>query len=517
MQCAGLVLLLSHGIGHPPFAGPQHDGIAAVNPRMSTISSLFQLQAATPYQAPSSRSGSAVQAAAAAPSAVVKLSKEGLAAAGESAQTPVTTAMRYKDLGAELLAAFKTGAIKPATDAAIPDDVDNRFALGVTTASGRKVDLVLANLGDEMFVRVDADADLGEDEREALAGLAKGFQAAIDGMAIDPPRIRLGELARLDPLLESIALRADVTLPGEPPQQQSLDLQIDANRRSLAIDGPRGALSLGIDTGKLELLGTKQQQARAIDTYLKGFDHAVRRGHGNTELATMFKDAFSDLSRTSNRDAIDTGMLAGERKPLSKVDRAVLTGLADFEASVTEAPRQTNPARREEVTGFHYALSQATRMEEKDARRSLSQVQNSQLKAQFHEALNKGDLPAFDFRSETQNYRYHEIDDSASSTVSLGYKDGRLTGARMEQSLNESQRVRKYVLGRLMSDETIPDQYVLVRDLMEALAPYQPGQTEKLETDDSREERYQGTLDALNEELVLLGTRLELADRDARL
>jgi hypothetical protein len=87
----------------------------------------------------------------------------------------------------------------------------------------------------------------------------------------------------------------------------------------------------------------------------------------------------------------------------------------------------------------------------------------------------------------------------------------------MEQSLNESQRVRKYVLGRLMSDETIPDQYVLVRDLMEALAPYQPGQTEKLETDDSREERYQGTLDALNEELVLLGTRLELADRDARL
>ncbi len=484
---------------------------------MSTISSLAQLQAATPYQALTKRQGGAVHAAAAAPSAVVTLSKHGLAAAEQAAQKPVSTATRYQDLGADLLAAFENGAVKPAADATIPQDVDNRFALSVVRASGTKVDLVLANRGDEMFVRVEADADLGEDERAALAGLAKGFQVALDGMATDPPRIRLGELARLDPLLQSIALRAEVTLPGEPPQQQSLDLHIDAARRSLAIDGPRGAISLGIDTAKLELLGTKQQQARAIDTYLKGFDHAVRRGHGNEELATMFKDAFSDLSRTSKRDAIDSGMPAGERKPLSKVDRAVLTGLADFEASITETPRQDNPARRDEVTGFHYEVSQATRIEEKDARRSLSQVQDSQLKAQFHEALNKGDTLAFDFRSETQNYRYHEIDDSARSTVSLDYKDGRLTGARMEQSLSQSERVRKYVLGRLMSDETMPSQYVLARDLMDALAPYQLGKTEKLETDDSREERYQGTLDALNEELVLLGTRLDLSDRDAQL
>jgi hypothetical protein len=365
--------------------------------------------------------------------------------------------MRYKDLGAELLAAFRSGPVKPAADTAIPEDVDNRFALSVMTASGRKVDLVLANLGDEMFVRVDADPELGEDEREALAGLAKGFQEAIDGMALDPPRIRLGELARLNPLLQSIELRADVTLPGEPPQQQSLDLHLDADRRTLAIDGPRGAISLGIDTARLELLGTRQQQARAIDTYLKGFDGAVRRGHGNPELAAMFKDAFSDLSRTSSRDAPETGMLAGERKPLSRVDRAVLTGLADFEASVTETPRQDNPARRDEVTGFRYDVSQATRTEEKDARRSLAQVQKSQLKAQFHEALNKGDTLAFDFRSETQNYRYHEIEDSASSTVALDYKDGRLTGVRLEQSLSQSERVRKYVLGRLMSDETKPE------------------------------------------------------------
>jgi hypothetical protein len=487
---------------------------------MSTISPLSRIRASAPYLALQGRQESATQPVAATPSAVVNLSAGGLAAAAEAARKPVSTAMRYKDLGAELLATFKAGAIEPVEESAIPDDVDNRFTLSVTTAGGRKVDLVLANLGDEMFVGVDADPELDEGEREALAGLAKGFQEAIDGMALNPPRIRLGELARFNhPLLQSIDLRAQVTLPGEPPEQQSLDLHLDANRRTLAIDGPRGVISLGIDTARLELLGTRQQQARAIDTYLKGFDQAVRRGHGNPELAAMFKDAFADLSRTSSRDAPETGMLAGERKPLSKVDRAVLTGLADFEASVTETPRQDNPARRDEVTGFRYEVSQATRMEEKDARRSLAQVQKSQLKAQFHEALNKGDTLAFDFRSETQNYRYHEIEDSASSTVALDYKDGRLTGARLEQSVSQSERVRKYVLGRLMSDETKPDQYVLVRDLMDALAPYQPGQAGSADAGDaeSREARYQGSLDALNDELVLLGSRLELADRDTRL
>jgi len=486
---------------------------------MSTISSTLPLQAGSPYQPLRATQGIAAQRAPAAPSAVVTLSAQGQAAAADATPKPASTAMRYRDLGAELLGGFGAGAVG-AADAAIPKDVDNRFALGVVTASGRKVDLVLANVGEAMFVRVDADPELGGDERAALAGLAKGFQDAIDGMALDTPRIRLGELARFShPLLQSIELRAEVTLPGEPPERQSLALRIDADRRSLAIDGPRGAISLAIDTSRPELLGTRQQQSRAIDIYLQEFDQAARRGHGDPGLATMFRDAFADLSRTSSRDAPELGAPVGGGTPLSTVDRAVLTGMADFEATIAATPRQDNPARREEITGFRYAVSQATRIEEKDARRSLFQVQTSQLKAQFHEALDKRDLPAFDFRSETQNYRYHEIDDSASSAVSLDYRDGRLLGARLEQSLSESERVRKYVLGRLMADDTTPARYALVRDLMATLAPYQPGQAGRPDaaSEERRDEQRQASFDALGEELVLLGSRLELAERDARL
>ena len=478
---------------------------------MSAISSLSQLQTSTAYPLLQGRQAISPQPGATAPSAVVNLSAAGLASAFGANQAAIPTALRYKDLGAELLASLASGAATPVSDAAPPDLTDNRFALSVLTASGRKAELVLANAGEQLFVRADADPELSEEEREALAGLAKGFQDAIDGLALATPRIRLGELVRFNhPLLQSIDLRAQVSLPVLPPQQQSLELHIDANRRSFAVDGPNGAITLGIDTSRPELLGTQQQQSRAIDNYLKGFDQAVRRGHGDPQLATMFKDAFGDLSRTAGRDAP-----AGERKALSKVDRAVLTGMADFEAIINEPSRQDNPARLKEVTGFRYALSQATRIEEKDGRRSLAQVQTSQLKAQFHEPLVEGGTLAFDFRSETQNYRYHEIDDSASSSAALDYKDGRLQAARLEQSVSQSERVRKYVLGKMMSDTTMPEQHALVRDLVDALAPWQP--SKELMGEERKEAYRQASLDALADEMDLLGTRFELSERDGRL
>lgn len=464
---------------------------------MSAISSFTQLQPSTAFPRLQGRPAAAPQAGAAGPSSVVSLSTAGLASALADSGAPaaISTALRYKGQAAGLLHTLASGAAGKLADAALPDTPDNRFALSVLTASGRKAELVLADAGGELFVRVDADPELSAAEREALAGLARGFQDAIDGLALVPPKVRLAELARFGhPLLQSVDLQARVTLPGDPPERQSLKLHIDAQRRTLAIDGPRGAIAIGIDTSRPELLGTPEQQSRAIDNYLKQFEQAARRGHGDPQLAMMFKDGFSDLSRTSSR--------APQVRVQPGAERAVMTGMADFEASITASSRHDNPARREEVTGFHYALSQATQVEEKGARRSLVQVQEARLKASFHEALSKDAPLAFDFRSETQNYRYHEIDDSARSSVALGYMEGSLQAARLEQSVSQSERVRTYVLGRLKSDTTMPERHTLVRDLMQALASWQPTSA---------------PLDALGEEVGLLGTRLELGARDARL
>jgi len=425
---------------------------------------------------------------------------------------------RFKDVAAEMLNVFKTEAVVAFDPTPLPPDVDHRFTLSVVTANGTKVDLTLASRDDELMVRISADAELSDAERGALAGLAKGFQQAVDGMAMDVPQLRLGELSRFGGgPLRSIDLHAAVSLPTIPPGTQTLDFHIDGAHRSVSVDGPAGRLDISVRTDSLEALGTRQEQDKAIGSYLKQFDQAAARGHGDPHLMAMFKDAFSDLSRTSNRDGpAETPAKIGGAWALSREDRAVLTGLADFSAAVTQTPRLNNPVRLDEVTGFHYAVSQETRINGTSwADRSLAQTQHSRLNAQFHTPLRPGGSLAFSSSSETQNYRYHQIEDSARSDVALEYKEGRLRKAILEQSVNQSERIREYVLGRMMSDTTIPVKQRLVRDLVAVLGPYQMEHGRRLheESREAREERREKSLQALNENMLLVGTGLELASR----
>src|ERR1700740_3445056 len=81
-------------------------------------------------------------------STVVKLSPQGVAAAQQDqANAPVTTAARFKGLGAAMLTQFTAGAPVPVDHADLPATLDNKFSLSVTTRSGVQVDLTLANAG----------------------------------------------------------------------------------------------------------------------------------------------------------------------------------------------------------------------------------------------------------------------------------------------------------------------------------------------------------------------------------
>lgn len=453
------------------------------------------------------------------PSSVVQLSREGVARQAADAPPPVSTAQRFKGLGAAMLSAVAAGAIAPAEQPLLPQDLDNQFALRVVTASGKQVALTLANRGEELFVAVEADADLTDAERDALSALAKGFQDAIDGMAQGEPSVRLAGLSALDGAFASISFRSEVSIAAQPPARMSMDFRIDGQERSVKIAGPRGSVEVNVDTSRPELLGSRQQQERAIGRYLKQADQAAERGHGDAQLVAMFKDAFSSISRTATRDEGTLPAASSSRWVLEREDQAVLTGLSDFRASIVQTAQQVNPARRDEVDDFSYGLSQESRLEGNAfADRAISQRQASRLSAQFHEPLASGDKLALDFRSESQNYRYRQIDDSAASSVELGYKDGRLVKARLEQSVSQSERVREYVFGRLKSDRTIPEQHSLLRDLVALLAPYQTAQDGAAveEGREAREERRRGVLQALGADVLLPASRAELAERDAR-
>ncbi|TWI44888.1 hypothetical protein IP92_04062 [Pseudoduganella flava] len=487
------------------------------------MSSLYAAQRTVP--APSTRPASGVTAGSGtAPSAIVTLSQAGLDAASLAASTtpPLTTALRFHDRAAPLFDAIRTGAALPASADPLPDDIDHHFTLDIVTAGGTKVGLTLASRGDELLVRMHADAALTDAERTALGDLAQGYQDAIDGLAAQPPRVRLAGLTNVDTgVLASIDLDAQVTLPTVPPATQALAFHRDAQQRSVALDGPAGKAEVSVKTDDLAALGTRQQQDKAIAGYLRQFDQAAARGHADGDLMGMFKDAFADLSRTATRDdPAASGASAGRSWSPTREDRVVLTGLADFTASVTATTQHINPVRRDEVDGFAYQVAQHTQLAgaTRDAR-SIAQTQESHLTAQYHEALQPGATLALDYGSETQNYKYHQIDDSASSAVQLQYRDGRLRQATLRQSASQSERITEFVLGKLKSDRTIPAAQQLMRDLVATLQPYraEDGRAGGDVSPEVREERRLRALDALGDELGLLGAAGELGARDGRL
>jgi hypothetical protein len=483
---------------------------------MTAISSLPSLQAALRAASPMSRRADVPAVAGpAAQSSIVTLSTEGLAAQSEDAATG-PRGVRFNDLAAPMFESLKAGAAVDVGDDAALKEADNRFTLNVVTAGGTKVQLTLASRGEELLVRVNADAALSGKEQEALDALAQGYQDAIDGLASNPPRVRLGGLAQLDSgVLRSIDLDAQVALPTVPPATQSLAFHLDAGQRSVSIDGPDGKLALNVKTDALDSVGTRQQQQKAIDSYLRQFDQAATRGQGDPQLMAMFKDAFSDLARTATRDEPATTPAPGKSWALGREDRAALTGLSDFTATVTQTPRYINPARMGEVDAFEYEVSQQTKVAgDTYGERSIAQAQQSHLSANYHEPLVPGAQLAFDFSSATQNYKYHTIDDTARSDVAIQYRDGRLQNATLRQSASRSDNVREYLLGKLKSERTVPAEYQLERDLVATLQPYEAdGKTDT----QGRELRRQQALDALGEETLLLGDAVDLAARDGRL
>ena len=230
------------------------------------------------------------------------------------------SAGRFNGLGAALLDQLKGGVtqlsqtaqrapngVQAATYAGIATGVsgalhgmgDDKFSLDVTTNSGVEVKLSLDSDGDALAVQMTASGALTDAETRALGQLSKAFQEAIDGMAQDPPQISLGGLMQFDSKqLASLDLRAQVGLNTEPPSVQTLSFQADATQRKVSFSGAAGSLDVKVDAGKPASLGSAEQQARAMKSYMGQFDQAATRGHADGALMTLFKDTFSTLHST---------------------------------------------------------------------------------------------------------------------------------------------------------------------------------------------------------------------------
>lgn len=341
-------------------------------------------------------------------------------------------------------------------------DPANAITLSLTTTSGATVRLSL--VADEQGLAVSAevqDGELDANQLKGLADLADSFQTAINGLTEEPPKLKLGELVKPDPALFS-SLKLDANLKTASGEQQTFALDISASARSLSLSGPSGNLELNLDTRDASLLGNASQRQAAVSNYLDQFDAAQARGKGDKDLMGLFKDAFVQLNGADDDRATTGGTV------LKGNDRVLLSGLADFTAKVGKAEQSVNPLLPAETDRFDYEVSQSTKVSgTAQSTRSVQQDQQSHLSAAWHEGLNPLVPLALGTDFKSQNYRYHEIDDRASSSTRLAFnKDNKLVEASASQQASQNERVRTYVDGVLSDDVNTPRSTAQSRNLL---------------------------------------------------
>ncbi|MFJ4156901.1 hypothetical protein ACIPZF_19160 [Pseudomonas sp. NPDC089752] len=396
-----------------------------------------------------------------------------------------STAARFQGLGAALLEQLAANggqriaqsglAISDSTtteplllglqQARLREHATNSVTFSLTSASGATVTLGLYSSAAGLAVDADVQGGtLTQDELRGLASLADSFQSAVNGLSQEPPRLQLGALVKLDPgLFTGLQLKANLeTTSGTP---QTFDLQLNQDTRSLKLQGASGEVNMNFDTQGGRLLGSQAQRQVAVANYLTQFDAAQKRGEGDAQLMTLFKDAFQQLNSVddvSNRPA-------NHDTPLNTASRLLLSGLADFDASISQPLKKINPLRLDEVDYFDYKVSQSTTREGSAANLTVQQDQQASLKAAWHKAPNPLVELVLTLDNESQNYRYHEVDDHSRSTTRLGFVNNLLVEASATQEASQKERVRTYEKGILKSDETHRASADQSRDLLSML------------------------------------------------
>lgn len=347
---------------------------------------------------------------------------------------------------------------------------DNSISLTLKTASGKTVQLTLSSQDNGLAVQADVSGgELTDDELAALGKMADGFQSAIDGLTARPPQLKLDALTQFDAkAFSSVDLSTRFKLDDD--STKTLELHADADQRSVRMSGAAGDLNMSVDLKNAAVLGDSNQQAKALKGYISQIEAARKRGDGDPQLLSMFEDAFTTLHSHYPDTRAASAPQTVNSIELTDTDHSLLTGLADFSASVTEKTTASNPARLNELDSFAYDLSQATQSKGHDQlNRTIVQDQQSHLTANYHKPLYAGQKLDLGRDAKSQNYLYYQINDQASSKTSIGYDKGALVNATVAQSASQSTRISRYVMGHLEDDKTTPVKSSKTQNLLGAL------------------------------------------------
>ena len=370
--------------------------------------------------------------------------------------------------------------------AASAGQAEDAYTLRITTASGVKVEVSLRNSADGLAVQIDVpEGELSETERKAIAGLSKAFQDAVDGLASVPPRMAWSNLAKFDAsVLSSVSLQATTSANGVV--SQSIDFAADSKQRSLTIKNADGVVKVDVDVSKSALFGNAQQRAAAVSDYLQQFDAARTRGRGDEALMSVFKDAFAELHQS-----YEAGAAPSSQSPrivaAGYTYRSLLSGVADFSASISQTMDASNPYKTSEVDQFTYQVSQSSNVSGRPLfDLAVKQEQRANLTASFHTGFTPQQKLELSNDKESQNYKFFQIKDEVTSQTGIRYELGGLAEATFTHTRNLSTRVQAYVKGELIEDTLTPVTETRTRDLLSLVrgAELEPTDAERLQRRD---------------------------------
>jgi predicted acetyltransferase len=345
----------------------------------------------------------------------------------------------------------------------------NNVSLKLHLVSGKEVDISVSFGSDgkaiqkSLSVDVHTSGKLTAAEQTAIAQLSKGFEAALQGVSQGEPKIDVSGLVNFDP---SVLSAVDLTVRAPPPPPYSvvspgwdpllsLDFHADAAKRSLAVKTLAGSVSVNVDLSQSAFLGTTAQQQTAVQRYLDQFDAANKRGHGDTVSVAEFKDAFAQLNssypppgraqpKTLNSSA------------LSDQDHSVLSGVADFQASMSV---DFNNAMAKESGHIDYQVSQSTQSQgSSKAALAVVQTQGATLTASY--AKNReGAEPT------KGSYDIFRVNDSSSTITSFEYAKDKLKTASITSVANQLDQYEKLVHDKVVERKDTPANRSTVRDI----------------------------------------------------
>lgn len=383
--------------------------------------------------------------------------------------------------------------------------IESDIKLAVKTNSGINVALTLKSTDTGLSVDIQSSGTLSDSERKALSSLAGAFQQAIDAASAEPPKLDLTGLMKFDPsVLASVDFTAGETIGSQ--SVQSIAFHADSTTRTVDVTNAQGSIHLSVDAQDSAIAGTPQQRSAAIADYLAQFDRAAARGHADASLMTMFKDAFTELNQSS--DAQTSASAAAKSSRLNDAGLALLTGLPDFSASISDKTKSTNPMHPAEVDSFSYQISQKTQIDgTPPLDGSVRQTEQSQLSATFHTGISGGAAPVLTSQRASQNYDYVTIDDIAQSTTAFSYRHGEVTLAASEQSASQATRTQTYENGNETQDLNAFEEQSRSTDLLSLLNKLREAQDQ-----DQGDAARQRTLSDVHDAISLQADPAKLTD-----